>query len=187
MKLKYYMRGLGIGIILTTSLFVISGYEKKLSKEEIIELAKEYGMVEAENQVDPLEQVLGDIIPTTEPEPTIEPTPEPTVEPTVELTTEPTPEPTVDSTPEPTSEPTMEPTQAPTETSEEAGSVTFTIEKGMSSDTVSKLLYEVGLIDDAKKFNDYVIRAGKSKVIRTGKYTIKKDVSYDEIIKLITK
>lgn len=195
MKLKYYMRGLGIGIILTTFLFVISGYEKKLTKEEIIELAKEYGMVEAGEQKDPLEQVLGEIIPTKEPAPTLEPTPEPTAEPTVEPTAEPTPEPTAkptveptaEPTPEPTAKPTVEPTNSPTEKPKKETSVTFTITKGMTSDSVSDLLYKAGLVDSAKKFNDYIIRAGKSTVIRTGKYTVKKGATYDEIIDIITK
>lgn len=187
MKLKYYMRGLGIGIILTTILFVISGYEKRLTKDEIIELAKEYGMVEAGEHKDPLEQVLGEINPTKEPTPTLEPTPEPTVEPTPEPTAEPTVEPTAEPTPEPTAKPAVEPTHSPTETPKKETLVTFTITKGMTSDSVSDLLYKAGLVDSAKKFNDYIIREGKSTVIRTGKYTVKKGATYDEIIDIITK
>jgi len=187
MKLKYYMRGLGIGIILTTFLFIISGYDKKLTKEEIVELAKEYGMVDAKEQKDPLEQVLGEIIPTKAPEPTLEPTPQPTAKPTVEPTVEPTPEPTVEPTVEPTPEPTTEATLSPTVTPEKVTSVTFTISKGMTSDSVSNLLFEIGLVDDADKFNDYIVRAGKSKVIWYGKYTIEKGSTYDEIIDIITK
>ena len=45
MKLKYYMRGLGIGILLTTIIFVLSGYNKVLTDEEIKERAAELGMV----------------------------------------------------------------------------------------------------------------------------------------------
>lgn len=47
MKLKYYLRGLGIGIIATTVILAISfaGREKELSDTEIIARAKELGMV----------------------------------------------------------------------------------------------------------------------------------------------
>ncbi len=47
MKLKYYLRGLGIGIIVTTVILMISfpGKEEKLTDEEIIARAKQLGMV----------------------------------------------------------------------------------------------------------------------------------------------
>ena len=84
--------------------------------------------------------------------------------------------------------PMPEPTEAPkpTDIPEEEKTITITIKEGMTSDIVSELLYETGLVDSAKKFNNYIIRVGKSKVIRTGDFTIHKGTSYDEIIKLIT-
>ena len=47
MKLKYYLRGLGIGIILTVIILAIasSGKEETLSDEEIIERAETMGMI----------------------------------------------------------------------------------------------------------------------------------------------
>ncbi|HBI73185.1 MAG TPA: hypothetical protein DDY59_08355, partial [Lachnospiraceae bacterium] len=66
MKLKYYMRGLGIGILLTTLLFALSGYQKKLSDQEIIERAEKLGMVTAAKEEDPLDKVLGDMVPEKE-------------------------------------------------------------------------------------------------------------------------
>jgi hypothetical protein len=47
MKLKYYLRGLGIGIITTTIILAISfrGYEPALSDEEIMVRAVDLGMV----------------------------------------------------------------------------------------------------------------------------------------------
>ena len=48
MNLKYYLRGLGIGIIVTALIlgFSVGGKEKTLSNEEIKERAKELGMTE---------------------------------------------------------------------------------------------------------------------------------------------
>ena len=47
MKLKYYLRGLGIGIIVTTLILMIAGTGQKeeLTDAQIIERAKELGMV----------------------------------------------------------------------------------------------------------------------------------------------
>ena len=51
MKLKYYLRGLGIGIILTTIILTISysGRKTELTDEEIIKRAEVLGMVMKED------------------------------------------------------------------------------------------------------------------------------------------
>ena len=48
MKLKYYLRGMGIGIILTAIVmgFALGGRKKTISDAEVIERAKALGMVE---------------------------------------------------------------------------------------------------------------------------------------------
>jgi len=71
--------------------------------------------------------------------------------------------------------------------SETDDEITFTIIEGMTSNQVAELLNEIGLIEDAKDFDNYVIRMGKSTVIRTGTFTLHKNASYDEILKAITK
>lgn len=52
MKLKYYLRGLGIGIIVTTLILMISFSQRKesISDEEIIERATALGMVMSEEK-----------------------------------------------------------------------------------------------------------------------------------------
>ena len=51
MKLKYYLRGLGIGIIITTLVLMIaySGHKTELTDEEIIARAEALGMVMEED------------------------------------------------------------------------------------------------------------------------------------------
>lgn len=53
MKLKYYLRGMGIGIILTAIVmgFALGGRKKTISDAEVIERAKALGMVEASSGV----------------------------------------------------------------------------------------------------------------------------------------
>ena len=55
MKFKYYLRGLGIGIILTTIILTISnsGRELELTDEEIIQRAEALGMVMEEDSLFP--------------------------------------------------------------------------------------------------------------------------------------
>ena len=50
MKVKYYLRGMGVGILITTLIFAVSYaiQKPKMSDEEIIAAAKQLGMVEAE-------------------------------------------------------------------------------------------------------------------------------------------
>jgi hypothetical protein len=190
MKLKYYMRGLGIGIILTTLLIAIGNPKKEISDQEVIKRAEALGMVKQEESNKNLEDILASVGPTKSPLPvTTTPAPTPTVIPT--LTPEPTP--TVAPTPEltPTVAPTPEPTSKPVPTKEPqkeatTGKITFTIEKGMSSDKVSKLLVTKGLIKDAGDFNQYIISVGKASVIRVGTYTLSEGASYEEIVEKIT-
>jgi hypothetical protein len=48
MKRKYYLRGLGIGILITSLVFIIAG-PKELSDEDIIKRAEELGYVKEES------------------------------------------------------------------------------------------------------------------------------------------
>ena len=185
MKLKYYMRGLGIGILLTTIIFVLSGYNKVLTDEEIKERAAELGMVSEDHNgssdESSLDKVLENILTDKDStfEPTAEPTPEPTLEPTAEPTAEPTPELTL--------EPTDAPVESNVDVSDDGNEVTITISKGMSSNDVSRILYDAGLVDSADAFNRYIISKGKSTVISYGSFNISKAASYDEMIDEIVK
>lgn len=59
MKLKYYMRGLGIGILITTIILSFGGKKEKLSEKEIMAKARALGMVMKEESDDKqLEKVL---------------------------------------------------------------------------------------------------------------------------------
>lgn len=185
LKLKYYMRGIGIGIILTTLLLSIGNPKQKLTDQEVITKAQELGMVMGKDNNSNLEQVLDDNKPTGEAA-DVSVTPS---APADNVTPEPTQAPAI-PTPEPTQVPiipTVKPTVIPNPTSKPVSEkVTFTIQKGMSSGKVAALLKSIGLIDDADKFNKRVVDTGKASIINTGTYIITKGASYDDIIKVIT-
>ena len=91
--------------------------------------------------------------------------------------------------PIPTEEPvpseTPTPTEEPTQTIEEI--VVVEIVKGDSSDTVSKRLEEIGLVEDAKTYNRYLCNNGYDRKLNIGSYKITKGMSYEEIAKIITR
>lgn len=211
MKLKYYLRGLGIGIILTTILLSIGSKDKAMSDQEIIEAATKLGMVKKEEVSDEkLEQVLENSLEESNEEKEPEPSKSPEQEGT-DLTGDPkekdnispiqdpkendniSPAPETDAedvvTPLPTTTPS-EDDSLPEESEENhetvGEAVTFTIERGMSSGKVARLLKEKGLIEDAEDFNAFIMEEGKASIIRIGTYTLPMGADYEEILDLIT-
>ena len=209
MKLKYYLRGLGIGMAVTALILGISfsgrqGQEARtLTDEQIRERASELGMVDSSeltlaalaSSAAQTPEAAAEPEMTTEPEATAEPEtttePEATAEP--ETTTEPeaTTEPKMTTEPEATAEPeiTTEPeTTAEPEliTAPEQSQTTITIKKGSDSGSVSRMLYEAGLVENAKAFDNYLCNNGYSRSINPGIYEIAPGTSEEEIAKIIT-
>lgn len=143
MKRKYYMRGMGIGVLVTAILCAVAlpKKEEPMTDEQIIARAMELGYVKDEsgvtaddiNKIKENEKTTGtpaateapDVTPEATPEgptPSPEPTPEPPEEPDEpEKPTTPTPKeekPTATATPKPTATkaPTKTPTPKPTAT-----------------------------------------------------------------------
>ena len=215
MKLKYYLRGLGIGMAVTALILGISfsgrqGQEAQtLTDEQIRERASELGMVDSseltlaalassaaqtpETTIEP--EAAAEPEMTTEPEATAEPEtttePEATAEP--KMTTEPeaTAEPKRMTEPETTAEPEMTTEPEATEepeltTAPEQSQTTITIKKGSDSGSVSRMLYEAGLVENAKAFDNYLCNNGYSRSINPGIYEIAPGTSEEEIAKIIT-
>ena len=179
MKLKYYLRGLGIGMAVTALILGISfsgrnGQETQtLTDEQIKERAAELGMVDSS------ELTLAALQNSTQSQPQVTTEPETTAEP--ETTTEPeaTAEPEVTAEPEITAEPEV------TATPEQSHS-SITINKGADSGSVSRQLYEAGLVENAKAFDNYLCNNGYSRSINPGTYEITPGTSEEEIAKIIT-
>lgn len=202
------MRGLGLGIILTTIILSFVSKPEKLSDQEIIVRAKKLGMVTQEDKKAKLESVLGEI---TQPTATVAPKVE---DPATEVDITDNPEvSTSDELKEDTDTSDGQETLNHEEATEEASNtnnnetsnettddsslddaamesevehISFTIEDGMTSKQVADLLYEKGIIENAIEFNNYVKDNGKANVIRIGTYNLPKGASYDEIVKKIT-
>ena len=203
MKLKYYLRGLGIGMAVTALILGISfsgrqGQEAQtLTDEQIRERASELGMVDSseltlaalassaaqtpETTIEP--EAAAETETTTEPEATAEPEattePEATAEPKKTTEPEATAEPKMTTEPEATAEPELI-------TAPEQSQTTITIKKGSDSGSVSRMLYEAGLVENAKAFDNYLCNNGYSRSINPGIYEIAPGTSEEEIAKIIT-
>ncbi len=213
MKLKYYLRGLGIGMAVTALILGISfsgrqGQEAQtLTDEQIRERASELGMVDSseltlaalQNSAQPQTtmepEVTEESETMTEPEATAEPetATEPKAPAEPEMTTKPeaTAEPEMTTKPETTAEPEM--TTKPEATKEpelitapEQSQTTITIKKGSDSGSVSRMFYEAGLVENAKAFDNYLCNNGYSRSINPGIYEIAPGTSEEEIAKIIT-
>lgn len=191
MKLKYYLRGLGIGIFITALIFTITNHlDNKISDKEVIERASKLGMVMKEEEtLFPQKETTGATEELTTEAPTEKPTTEaPTEEPTTEEPTTEKPTTEEPTTEAPTEEPTTEaPTEPPTEapTAPPVYTVTIEIKPGMYSEAVSQLMQEVGLISNWRDFNDYLSLNRLTDRISTGTFTLNTGMSFEEMAAVI--
>lgn len=192
MKLKYYLRGLGIGILVTTVILSLAGVGRKnMTDEEVVKRAKELGMVESTLLSDLPDQTKTDEVRPTEPGISLQPeTSEP--EPEESASTPETPE-APEETPVASEETPVAPEETPV--SPEDGNpdtsawetVTLVIGRGESSTTVSKNLKKAGIVEDAAAFDRFLCNNGYDKKIITGTYEIPYGASEEEIAKIITR
>ena len=205
MKLKYYLRGLGIGILVTAVIMGVTQGSRKetLSDREIRERAAALGMVEPGNSLADLEaatekETQDAAVPAETPEASESPAAESTVAPSEKPSATPTPAeatepPKADTeaaeavkTPEETESPAedVRPTQKPAK--EETGiAYTLEIQSGDSSYQVALRLQQAGLIEDARDFDSYLCSKGYDRKLRTGSYEISKNANEEEIAEIL--
>lgn len=183
MKLKYYLRGLGIGILVTTVILSLAGVGRKnMTDEEVVKRAKELGMVESTLLSDLPDQTKTDEVRPTEPEISLQPE---TSEPEESASTPETPV-APEETPVAPEETPVSPEDGNPDTP--AGeTVTLVIGRGESSTTVSKNLKKAGIVEDAAAFDRFLCNNGYDKKIITGTYEIPYGASEEEIAKIITR
>lgn len=202
MKLKSYLRGLGLGMIVTTIILVIAfkARNHEMTDQEIISRAHELGMVETSLYADgstqeetdgavnvPEETTAGEESGEgkTEPESTTEAVP-PQETTTQETTAEEINETTAEQKQEETT--TREPASAEkTETTAAGKEIVIVFENISSADKASKLLYDAGVIQDIDSFNEYLSDNGYARKITEGEFTFTTGMSFEEIARIITR
>lgn len=199
MKLKYYLRGLGIGIVVTAIIMSFTGKPEELTNAEIKIRAAQLGMVE--------KNVLSDIQKENESSEEImkendvvEDVPEADNELNAENTQD-----VIENTEEMVSNATeenenIEETISDTENqNQEAGNsetdvsvdevvenyIIIQVENGNGSEVISQRVFEAGLVNSAKEYNKYLITNGYDRRLRTGNHEIPAGASEEEIAKIL--
>ena len=209
MRMRYYLRGLGIGIVVTALLmgFTKGGQKETLTDAEIVERAKSLGMVESSvlsadlgdkedisvNDISEADQQ--EVMPETETE-TADNT-EQTEPETTDNTEQSKPETTDDTEQtEPETANNTEQSKPDKETEaenpEKVGTVTgnryvVTIYSGDGSRTVANRLEEMGVIEDAAEFDRYLCQNGYDKRLTTGNHEINAGADEKEIAEALVK
>lgn len=215
MKLKYYLRGLGTGIVVTSLLMgvALSGRKEKLSDQEIRQRALEMGMTDdamvladmpdekdEEDLKGPDETVSYNQAEVNDKEEAENMSPEASGEETDSLETEPE---SVTVDPEGETNHTQgnadgEQDDISEDAFEEGNEkdaleddiplefVVITINSGDGSMTVANKLLQAGIIEDASAFDNFLCRNGYDKRLKTGRHDIPVNALDEEIAAIVT-
>lgn len=205
-KLRFYLRGLGIGMAVTALILALVNLKNnhgEMTDAQIKERAAQLGMVEANSysltdavneketpDTEATEEVTEEETGSgSEDETKAEAEPETETETKTENENETEAEPETESTDETEAEnetePEPEPAPVTEQTTPKEGTATITINGGSSSETACSILKNAGLIDNAEELNRYMIQHGYDRTIQPGTYTIAYGLSFEEICKKI--
>ena len=190
MRLKYYLRGLGLGIIFAVIIMMIGfhGNKQSMSDTEIIEKAKTLGMVEAKNisgtVADEYNSEKTDSSATnsdassqkaeTEQESQMQDSQTAQEDTQQEDTQQEAAQPAADAKQE-----TVEPQDAVT-------TYTISVTSQDTCRTIAEKLKALNLVDDAEQFRIYMGQKGADHFIADGEHVIPQGASYDDIITILT-
>ncbi|MDO5156921.1 MAG: hypothetical protein Q4D51_13265 [Eubacteriales bacterium] len=212
MNFKYFLRGLGVGIIFA-SIICLTSYRglqsPKLSDEEIIKRAKQLGMVEevnvvdqeieklkstekTQNKTDNTEKLIEEDKNTkAEQKVTTQATTEKKSTEEKKTTTEKNTTQKEDNKREKTDKITTEKgsdsnRDEKQEREKDSNTVKLTVASGSSSYPVCQKLEALGMIEDAGDFDTYLVKNGYANRISVGEHILKKGMSYHDIAEAIS-
>lgn len=188
MKLKYYLRGLGIGILITTIIFIIGihvNQDQMFSDEEVIRRAKALGMVMDETDGKTINELDKDKKQDSESKDQKDSKKEDSKESKSDNKDKQEQAKDDQTKADAESEKTQDSdaTAAQKQTVEQ---VEISILPGEYSDTISQKLLDAGLIDDKAAFSKYINDTNVDNLIQPGTFTVPKGASYEEVAKILT-
>lgn len=192
MKARWFLRGLGIGIVVTALVLCIT-YRNDRHGNDIIRQAKELGMVFPKNET---EDVSDSDQETTQDEPEDE-------KPEDEKPEDQKPETKEDAVSgaavkEEAGKDSEADKKAKDRLDKSSGDITgaskyhgnaksFVVRSGLLSSSVAREMEAAGIIDDADSFDEFIEKNGYGKLVRSGKYEIPNGADYETIAKIITR
>lgn len=183
MKLKYYLRGIGVGVVITTIIFMISiSIHKNETGQQDTTVPESTAQTVADTKENSTENL--NAAETDFPQADLQEDSTQVEEPVPETE----PESESESETENALSSNLSGTQTPDSTTSSQEKVRFEIGGGEYSDVICRRLKEAGLIDDAEAFNRFLIEKDYDNLILPGVYDIPKDSTYEEIaVLLVTK
>lgn len=188
MKFKYYLRGIGIGVVVTTFIFMIlisihkneermDSASKNNMESKTVAAAKDDTEKKAQSDATPSKQISKedkDVEKDTRPKENTKPKEDA--------------KPKADTGKDQNTETETQQTETEEDETENESSdkVRFEISGGEFSDVICRKLQEEGLISDAKEFNRFLIEKDYDNSILPGIYDIPRDATYEEIAVLLT-
>jgi len=217
------MRGIGVGIIITALILIISRINTpaQISDAEIISRAHELGMIESDSMsltesagnTDVQETTSSELYPVlvptgnddTDNDSTVLPgdevnlsesgtqdSPEPDTQTEIEaqsgtdVQSDPGTQPGTEAQTEPEITPEPDVTPEPDPQPSQTDFYILTVDRGNSSNVVAEKLERLGVIDDSKAFDKYLVDNGYANRISVGSFQIPSGSSYEWIAKKIT-
>lgn len=179
MKVKYFLRGLGIGILVTT-LLLFAGARKNVQEsmtdEQIMQRAKQLGMLRKDEVSDyKMDQNLDNIKETINASASPEPTKKAEVS-----------EKENQEKAEPSVSPEKKPVKKKEEKKKEVQTISIKIEPGMVSQSIARYLFQKNVVGSAADFNTYMQEHNVTGKLRAGEFEIPIDATYEEIVEIIT-
>lgn len=158
MKIKFFLRGLGAGIVLT-ALILCVGYRINSPEQNIVEEAKLLGMVFPEGTAAPV---------------ALSPRPEASA--------------SVRSQSPLPSKGTVKPADVGGHSAKpsQVRGTRFTVRSGLLSSSVAREMMEAGIIKSDKVLDDYLEKSGYAREIQSGTYFIPAGSTYEDIARIIT-
>ena len=176
MKLKYYLRGIGIGVLVATFIMTVSSvvHNNNLSDDFIIKEAQKLGMIMSESE-DDKDSLWGNS----------------NTEKDTQTDNHVSSEQLNDDTQVPEAESTEEDLNTENQVSSdeqvppEEERVVIQIRDGEGAGSVARKLYSLGVIENEEDFHAYLKNSGYSRKIRCGSFEVIKGASYEEICDVI--
>ncbi len=176
MNVKWFLRGLGIGIVVTALLLCIT-YRNTEKNMSVIQKAKELGMVFPEVETEAVEQSVEKRL---EKQPDSKEVSPAAVEGTEKVE---------ESEKKKEAKDKLEKSKDDIQNASNyhGKNRTFVVRSGLLSSSVSREMEEAGIIDDADEFDEYLQEKGYERMVRSGKYKIPADADIETIAKIITR
>lgn len=190
MRLKYYLRGLGLGIIFAVIIMMIGfhGNKQSMSDTEIIEKAKALGMVEAKNisgtvadeynseKTDSSAANSDDSSQKAETEQDSQMQDSQTAQEDTQQ----------EDTQQEDTQPAADAKQETVEPQDAVTTYTISVTSQDTCRTIAEKLKALNLVDDAEQFRIYMGQKGADHFIADGEHVIPQGASYDDIITILT-